>query len=259
MPDIFYTKLEEVPEEWKADAKDSGDGRLVVKAVSTSKLTTLNDDVVKLRRTNNEISEKLAKAVSIFGTEDFEEATRTFTELRDVSQRVKDKQLVESTSLQDAVEKRIAETRAGFETQLKKERDEASDWKKRAGEIDSRYKRSLVDQAVTNAVLAEGSGVDPKATGDIMRRAHDIFSAGDDGKIVARDGDVPLLGSNGDPLTVTDWIGTKLKSEVPYYFLSSRGGGASGGGEKKFGGRTEADFMKLPAAQRLAIANGATA
>lgn len=165
---------------------------------------------------------------SVIG-EDFDKFKSEYEELRAVKRRVENKELVENGSLDEALAKRTAEMRLGYEQQIQEKAKELDAWKRQVGEVQSKYNRSLVESAVTKAVTDGKSGVRTDALPDILMLARDTFRIEGEGQIVPYAGDSKLFGADGvSPMTPSEWL-AKMRESKPYYFKESAGGGAGSG------------------------------
>lgn len=253
MPDIFYDSLDAVPEGLR-EAATEADGKLRVSVVAKSKLDEFRENNIKVSKERDDMLPLLARAKQILGTEDFDEAEKSLAELRQMQQQVKDGQLVANKSLDEAVSERTKQMRESLETQIAEKAREAKAWQEKFGQSDQKYRKTVIDRAVTDVVLDEESGVQTKALPDILSRAYGIFEVGDDGKLTAKKGGEVLYGLDGTtPMSPKEWL-TALREEAPYFFRGSNGGG-SGGGETVHAGMSAAELAKLDPVTRLQIAN----
>lgn len=255
MPDIFYDTLDLVPDGLKEFAKEA-DGKVAVSVVAKSKLDEFRDNNIKVVKERDDMAAALTKAKTILGTEDFDAAAATLTELRTVAQRVKDGELVANTSLDDALKQRTEQMRQSYETEVQTKAKEAAEWRNKFSQTDTKLRQTYIDRAVTDVVLDESIGVHPKAVRDILGRAYDVYSVSDDGKLTPKRGEAVLYGADGvTPMSPKEWV-LSLREEAPYFFKGSNGGGSSGADGQTINGMTAAEIAKLPPEQRLAIANG---
>lgn len=254
MPDIFYDSLDQIPEGLRESAKQGEDGKLVVKVVPQSKLDEFRDNNIRISKERDDAVAYVAKAKEIIG-DDFEGFTASLGELRTTAQRVKDGELVANKSVEEALAERTKQMRDDMTAENQRLAGEVKLWKDKTTQIDGKLRRTYVDRALTDVVLDEGNGVNPKALTDILNRAYGVFEVGDDGKLTPKKGDAVIYGGDGaTPMSPKEWV-QSLKDDAPYYFKGSHGGGADGGDAKTLHGMTAADIAKLPPEQRLAIAN----
>lgn len=253
MPDIFFDTLDAVPAELREHAKEDS-GKVVVNVVPKVKLDEFRENNIKVSKERDDLTKVVQRVTGLLG-EDFDVAENEIKELRTVHRRVKDGQLVENTSLEEALAERTKSMREAYEDQIRNEAKEKKAWQDKAVTTDLRLRRTFIDRAVTDAVLGEDSGAEPKALPDILRNAYDVFQVTEDGKLIAKNGGAVVYGEDGTtPMTPLEWL-KKLRSDRPYFFKQSNGGGAGGGDKNRFG-MSEADFAKLTPEQRLRIANG---
>jgi hypothetical protein len=106
---------------------------------------------------------------------------------------------------------------------------ENSDYKERTA-------KSSRDSALREALVK--SGVLPEAIPDALNRGIGIFSVGEDGKLIAKDGDAPLMSKKDatKALTPQEWA-ESLKSDARHLFGSPAGVGALGSSSSASGTR----------------------
>lgn len=232
MPIINFDSLDAVPEELREHAKpDEASGKIQINVVPQVKLTEFRERNISLTKENDELKAYKTTVSTVVG-EDISQFNKELESLRQVSKRVQDKELVDTTSLEEAVAKRTTEMRTGYEDQIKNQAKETKAWQSKAEELDNKFRRSVVDRAITDAVLDPKSGARPDALADILQRAYPTFRVTDDNKLIPYQGDAIQYGTDGtSPMTPLEWM-TKLKEQAPYFFKGSSGGGAgsSGGG-----------------------------
>lgn len=255
MPEIFFSTMDEVPEGLKEIAK-TVDGKVSVNVVPKIKLDEFREKNIELSKEKETLEATNKSLLTVVGEDaDLEAFATELTELREIKQKVDDGKLKGDDTIAKEVENRIKAVKNDYENQLKEVATKAKNFETEAKEYASKFKRSIVDREVTNAVLAEESGANPQALSDILTRAYSTFQVGEDGKLVAKDGEATIYGSDGaTPQTPSEWL-QGLKEKAPYFFKSSTGGGGGGSTDTKLpGGMKQADFDKLPASERLRLA-----
>lgn len=252
MPVLNYETLDAVPEGLREFAKEV-DGQITVKVVAEPKLAEFREKNITLAQERDQLDERAKKLAALVG-EDPEKFQAELTELRETAQKVQDGQLQASDDVEKAVRARIAKMQEDYEGQLKARAEEAKAWQAKANTVQGQFDRSIVDQHITRAVINPAVGAHAEALPDILSRAYDVFNV-ENGKLVARQGDTVIYGSDGaTPLTPAEWL-NDLKSSAPYFFKGSMGGGAAGDGPGTVAGMSKAEFAKLPASERLRLAN----
>lgn len=255
MPDITFESLDAVPEGLKEFAKEDA-GKIVVKVVAQTKLDEFRDNNIKIAKERDDVVAALGKAKSVLGTEDFDAAAVSLTELRTIAQKVKDGELVANSNLSEALAERTKQMRETMEADIAARAREAQQWQAKYTQTDQKLRRTHIDRAVTDVVLDEAIGVHPKALNDILGRAYSIYEVSEDGKLTPKRGDTVLYGHDGvTPMSPKEWV-QSLKDEAPYFFKGSGGGGANGAEGQSFQGMTAAEIAKMSPEQRLALANG---
>lgn len=172
-----------------------------------------------------------------------------FRELAEKDQKLRDKKLIEAGKIDELLAERTAAMKAEHEKQfgsIKGERDA----------LTKQLEGLLVDNAIRDAA-AKGS-VRPTAVEDVLLRGKQIFRL-QDGKAVPFDGDKPIFGKDGEPMTMAEWVGG-LAERAPHLFEASTGTGATGATGAGPVGKTmtRAQFEALGPTERLAAAKGGT-
>lgn len=255
MPDILFDSEELIPEGLKGHEKKTELGKFVVKVVPEAKLVEFRENNVTLSKERDVLKGQWEKVAPLVG-ESLDDFMKTYDELKQTAQKVADGKLKTSEDIEVELTKRTGQMRESYDRQIAGEAEKRANAEARAVDADKKYRQSLVDRCVTDAVLNEKSGVEPAALPDILNRAYGVFHVEDNGVIIAKDGDATIYGADGStPMTAIEWLAT-LKERAPYFFKGSSGGNATGNkGNDKVGGMTRADFNKLPAATRLKMAN----
>lgn len=255
MPIFTFDTLEQIPEALRSFAKAEGD-RVQINLVAQEKLDEFRETNISLVKERDEFKTRLEVLEPIVG-EDPTAFSQALTELRATAQRVQDGQLTDSRKIEEEVIRRTEDMKKTLEEQIRAAQKEGSNWKTKAGEIESVYKRTLVNSAVKDAAIDPEAGVQPHAIPDILSRAQGVWRAQDDGRVLAFQGDLQLYGADGgSPLTPKEWI-AKLKEEAPHFFKGTNGGGAGGdGGQRGPLGKTAAEMKGMSAQDKLALANG---
>lgn len=247
MPELFYDSLADVPEPFKEFAKDAVDekgnklGKLSINVVPNSKLQEFRENNERLSKERDQLKQVVDKYGHVIG-EDFDAFQNHLEELKKTKKRVDDGELVANSSLEEALAKRTQEMKADLEGKnqaLIKDRD---DWKRRAEIGDQKFKQTVIERSVTDAILDKEVGALANARPDILNRAMSVFKVDDKGQIRAFDNDGNVIyGPDGaTPMTPKDWL-VKLKESAPYFFETSRGAGAGGSGIPAINGRLSAD------------------
>lgn len=256
MPIFTFDTLDSIPDTLRSYAKAEGD-KVQINLVPQDKMDEFREMNISLVKERDELKKQVEVLAPIVG-EDPTDFTNQLTELRAVSQRVKDGQLTDSRKIEEEVIRRTEDMKKVLEDQIRAAQKEGANWKTKAAELEGTYKRTLVSTAIKDAVIDPELGVQPHAVRDILSRAEGVWRAQDDGRVLAFQGDLQLYGADGgSPLTPKEWI-AKLKDEAPHFFKGTHGGGAGGSGTEQRGtlGKTAAEMRGLSAQDKLALANG---
>lgn len=253
MPVINFPTLEAVPEGLKEYAKETEDGQFGVNVSPTKKLDEFRDKNIELSKQTEVLAPFVSRVKSIAG-DDFDEFESELKSLRDIARRVQDGELKTDDQIENAVQDRIKILRDGYEENNKALSRQVAEKEQIAQSLTQRLERTRIDKEVTAAVIVPDSGVRPEALPDVLERAYRIFKVEENG-LIPKKGESTIYGADGaTPMTVNEWL-AKLRDEAPHYFKSNAGGGAGGGKEEKVGGYTSEQIAKMPAHQRLELAN----
>lgn len=255
MPKIIVAKREDIPAGLEPDDIKEVDGKFEVNVVSHKTHAGFRDTNIAALRERDELKTKLAAYVDKVG-EDLGAFGADLEELRAVRQQVKDGKLKTTKDIESAVEERLKQSKEALDARLAKVESDKAVSDARGDKFEGLYKRGTRNQAVTNAVLASDSGVNPAALPDILARAERVFQVEEDGSLVAKDAEDKIIyGEDArSSLSPKEWL-TKLLAEAPYLGLQNTGGGAGSGssGKQTYGMSKEA-FDKLPPDQRVTLA-----
>ena len=255
MPKIIFETLDLVPEWLRGDAKEVN-GKIEADVVQSTKVNEFRDNNIKLSTERDALLKTTSELTALVG-EDVEAFKTEIEALRKTKQEVDDGKLKGSDAVAKEVESRVLNLKTDYEKQIQAANKETVAYKEKAISLESRLKNTHIDRAITSAVLDEDSGVDPRALPDILDRARKVYTVEGDDKLVAKDGEAVIYGSDGaTPLPPSEWI-EKLKEQAPYFFKSSQGGGATGSDGKLPAGLTQEQYDKLPGAEKLALARKA--
>lgn len=259
MPEITFESLDKVPEGLRDIAKEAEGGGVVINVVAKSKLDEFRENNIALSTERDQLKSTVSSLSAIVG-ENPEEFTTELETLRQTAQQVADGKLKGSDAVEREVSTRVASMKEDFERRLRDTANETKAWKDKATENDLKFKNSLIERAVTDAVVNPESGAEARALPDLIARATKIFVVDDSGSVIPKDGEATIYGSDGaTPMTMGEWL-EGLKETAPHFFKSSTGGGA-GGSEKTGlpGNYTQEEWNKLSSKKKLELANKAKA
>lgn len=255
MPDFKFKDVNAIPEELRGDAKEVN-GEYVINLVPNSKLVEFRDKNINLMKELDPLKQRMSTVTGLIG-DDIEKFKGELAQMRDIAQQVADGKLKGNDAIQTEVQRRVEAARTGdaqrlqdLQTKLTASEAASSGWR-------GRHDSLALQTKITQAVVGKDSVANPEALPDILNRASQTWKVTEEGDIVAMKGNEKIYGANGDPITLQEWL-TKLVENAPYLGKSSAGGGAAGGSkDDKFGGLSEAEFMKLSPAERMTRARKA--
>lgn len=226
---LTFDSPDAIPQGLRDSAKEEN-GKYVLSVVPSSKLDEFRNNNIKLAQERDGLVQRIQKYGEVIG-EDFDTFRTEYEQMRDLYTKVKDKELIDNSSFEEALKTRTEGLRSDMEGKIKGLSDNLTKEKTRADTYEQKFKRTIVDQAITGAVLSKDSGARTEALPDILSRAYSNWKVDQEGNVRAFDdkGNV-IYGSDGaSPMTPQEWV-NRLRDQAPYFFKDSEGGGASGGG-----------------------------
>lgn len=252
MPDITYQTKDAIPEGLREFAKEAN-GSFTVSVVPKVKLDEFRENNLTMARERDALKDKVTVFTELLG-DDLTKAREAVAGYKATSQQVNDGKLKGTDQIEAAVTQRMAEKTKALEDQIAASAQRLNEALGVAKDYEVKFKRSTVDREITNAVLHPDSGVNPAALADILTRAYGFFSVeGPEGRLVARQGDAIVYGTDGvSPMPPKEWL-AKVLEQAPYLGKQSAGGGASGtqGTNKAYGNMSKEAFDKLSPVQRM--------
>lgn len=232
--EVVFDSVETAPEEVRSALKKREDGKFSANVVPNSKLDEFRDTNITIRKQNDELMKFKETLTPIVG-ESVDEFIRNYSTLTETKKKVDNKELVENSSFESALQKRTEEMNRNYKDQIEKLQTATQSSTSALAEVTQKYHSVLVDRHVTNAVMDPKNGALPEALADIVSHARSVFKVDDKGEIIPTDTEGnKLYGSDGSRLLTPDeWLG-KLRQSKPYLFKASSGGGAQGSGSKNF-------------------------
>ncbi len=140
--------------------------------------------------------------------------------------------------IDELVAKRTEKVQLAYEALKESSVNEISAANERGDKYKNRYNSEKISTSLRQA--AEKSNAFPEAIDDIIGRANNIFSIGEDGKVEARskEGELVTVGSKAlSPIIFVE----QLKEKAPHFWPNSEGHNASG---KRFGKNQKNPFKK---------------
>lgn len=246
---LSFESQDSIPEGLREHARQEG-GKFIVAVAPKAVVDEFREKNVNLSRERDGLVSRVQTYSTVIG-EDFDAFKTRYESLTELDKKIKDKELIDNSSFEEALAQRTNSMRGEHENQVKALAAKAEAAEKARQDIANKFKRTIVDRGITNAALARDSGVRTDALNDVLARAYSAWKVGDDDVARAYDEKGNLLyGSDGaTPMSPAEWLG-KLKDSAPYFFLDSTGGGAGagggGGGPSEFAHiRSKADFKNF--------------
>ena len=163
--------------------------------------------------------------------------------------------LIAEGKFEDVINLRTENLRKGLESERDAARGKIDELAGVLSRKTDRIKALVIDSEVRQLALAMDPPIDPRALGDAIRAARDIFTLNDeDAPLAKRPDGSPIIGKDGkSPLGITEWLQSTFETGKTLWWGASSGGGsnsgAGGGGKKK----TDADIEKLSPRQKLGL------
>lgn len=259
---LNYKTKAEVPAELLEFAKEIKNGEETsyeVNLAPAQKVNEFRDRNIELAKKNEDLTVAFAVFKPLLGEDKKpEELVAEITELHALKQQVADGKIKGAENIEAEILTRTEAMRRAHDETTQRQAAEIAALKDNVSKSDSRFKNSVVENAIMAAAGDSDLGVNPKAMSHILNAGRAVFSAEEiDGqlKLIAKDrGGNTMFGEDGaSTMSVSEWM-KSLKDSDPFFFLASNGGGAAGGKQIK-GGMSEADFQKLSPKDKLVYAN----
>jgi hypothetical protein len=246
----FYANQSDIPA-GLAEHYEAKDGKFVLKVegelpgfVTPAAAEELRNEVKQFRSTNIGLQTKASQ---------LEAQLKTFEGIDPAEHRaLKDKIAgFESKGTKDP-----ADVDARIAAALKPIADKLEKSEQLRAQADSKLGEKEVETELTRVGIT--AGVAKTAMADFLARGKATWKH-KDGKVVAFNGDTPLFGEKGQPLTLEEWS-TGLTTEAPHLFKPSGGGGANPGAGASGAAKVITGVDPLEFGQNLeAIAKGTVA
>jgi hypothetical protein len=258
---IKYKTADEAPEEIREFLKEETEGDakfLAVSVVAKSRLDEMRVNNTKLSTEKEALAAQVATLVKFVPEgKTAEDLGKELEELRALGTQVKDGKIKGTDAIEGEVTKRTEAMRTAHDTTVQQLTKDVKKWQDAALASDSKFKQTVVDNAVMAAASDPKVGINPKAMGHVLATARQTFQVQDNGQLLAKDsGGNTVWGEDGaTPMSISEWF-KKLRVTDEFFFNPSTGGGASGGtGNGGSGGLSAAELAKMSPMDRLKFAN----
>ena len=233
--------LEDVAEELRdAYIADGGAFVLDFKQISdhpgVAKVKKTADDVDKKRKS---AEAELKKVTDKFGNVDLD----AYAEAMKKIESLDDQKFIDAGEVDALVEKKAGTAIADIQAQLDAVNVKLDEAVQSVGKKDQELSDIKIYDAIKESAITKG--IRKEALTDVSNRARGVWSLGEDGKPIAKDGEDVLRGGGGEHLTIDEWV-DGLSTDSPYLFEPNSGGGAKGNENTNFSG---AKVLSLEGAQ----------
>lgn len=223
---IDETAFGGLPDDMKALAKkDEATGRFAIDVVEAA-FREKNIGLAKERDTLNNSLTSIYEAVG--GEKDPGKLKEAFGELNTYRKRVSDKDLIENSSFEKALETRTKEMATSHEQQIGGFQKTIAEQQAALAQMEAQGNANELRYQIQLLLSHPDSEFNPLATPDIVNRANGVWKKNKEGKWVATNGSELLYDEAANPLTFETWL-KKVATDAPYYLKQSGGGGAGGG------------------------------
>jgi hypothetical protein len=236
LPIIELDSLEQVPEELRPIAQTTAEGKYAVNVVPTEKLTEFREKNISLMKDQQTLTTVVDRFKAIHNIQDgqlnLDEVESQVTAMREIQQRVQNKQLVDDSGVEELLQRRTSSLKEEMGRKLEAESSEKQKLAAELTKAQARMQDFILESAVTQAVTDPRSKANPSALPDILSRARRAFEVdmNTGSVVVKKDGNVVYGPDAITPMTPVQWIDTVV-SESPYLSKDSIGIGSGGGGE----------------------------
>lgn len=129
----------------------------------------------------------------------------------------KEQELLKAGKIDELVALRSEAMKTKYETQIQSLTNNNS-------QLNERLRTTLIDGELSK--IAVSAGVKSTAVDDVLLRGKNMFSLGDDGSVVARNGEQVKYNADNKPYSINDFV-SDLKTSAPHLFTESTGGGVN--------------------------------
>jgi len=226
--------LDEVPEAYRGEYQEIG-GIYVLNLDGddfSSKLGEFRDNNINLMKEKQELENRLNQYKEFDGL-DPEAARNALAEL----QKQQDQKMISEGKLEELLLQRTEKMRSDYDGKLESYTNQLDKFKAKSDMFENRYKSTVIDAQIQNAV-SEVASVRPGAMTDVLSRARGVWNIDDEGNLVPmRDGKV-MYGKDGkDPISMNEYA-QSLYHEANYLFEPNSGGNSSGNRDGGINGET---------------------
>jgi hypothetical protein len=192
-------------------------------AVEENVQKVVEKEVSGLKAKNEELLNEKKKLMENFKDLDPEKAKEALKFLEENEEA----RLIQEGKFEEIVEKKVSQIKSDYEAKMAELQKQLEQFESASVEYKTKFETKVVEDTIRDTAIK--AGVRPEALTDVLMRATQIFSLGEDGSVEARDSQGNLMKIDDLVLTPDNWI-KSLKESAPHYWPPSQGAGATGSG-----------------------------
>lgn len=187
--------------------------------------TAVDREVSGLKTKNEDVLSKLTAAqakIEAFGDLD----PASVKAMMDTLNQSEEAKLIAEGKIDEVIASRTEKIQSKFNDEKKTLADQLTEAQNGLSNYKQKFERKTIDDAIRAEAIKQG--VLPHAMDDVIRRAGDVFSIGEDGTLEARDASGALLKDDNLMLLNPERFVDGLKKTAQHYWPASQGSGARG-------------------------------
>lgn len=223
-------EFDKLPEALQEHYTEEGDSYVLGTDDSSfkTKINEFRENNVMLLQQQKEMKDKIKEFEGI----DPEKAREAAAKLLELEEQ----ELINEKRFEELHQQRTERMRGEFENKYKALEDAHTALQSTNGKTEVALQTQMIEARIAQAVSGVGTIV-KGAMPDILNRAKQIWNLNDNLELVARNGENPIYGTDGQtPLTPEEYAAGVLQ-EAPWFFEGSSGGGADGNKNPGDGGK----------------------
>lgn len=144
-----------------------------------------------------------------------------------------DRKLIETGDVEKLVERRTKAMKGDYDTKLGAKDKALTEAQTTAARLKKELSALKNHNAVLDYIGEAGFKIKSGARKDVLGRIDRDWRIDDNGESKAGTDEEPIFGSDGDPITITEWTKEHLLGKASHLFEGGGGGGAEGSGNQK--------------------------